>query len=258
TLHTGRDAAPAESYDVRSTPLRVEVAFKRQNGQTRRLQQVVRLDAGSERVEFHTNVDWRETHTLLKAQFPLAVRARNATYEMAFGYAERPTHYSTSFDRARYEVPGHRFADLSEHGFGASLLTDSKYGYSCHDGVLAVSLLRSPKSPDPEADMGVHEFAYALVPHAGGWRDAGILAQAAAFNAPLRRTSFALEGSFATVDGGLVLDTVKRAEDSDAIVLRLYEPYGGRGTARVRLAVPFARAHRATLLEEIGDALDAG
>jgi alpha-mannosidase len=256
TLHTGRDVPPADLYDVRSTPLRAEVTFERRVGRSSHLQQVVRLDADSERLEFRTKVDWRESHTLLKAEFPLAVRARNATYEMPFGYAERPTHYSTSFDRARYEVPGHRFADLSEHGFGAALLTDSKYGYSCHDGVLAVSLLRSPKSPDPEADMGVHEFAYALVPHAGDWREAGILARAAAFNAPLRRTSFELEGSFATVDGALVLDTIKRAEDSDAIVLRLYEPYGGRGTARVHLAVPFAHAHRATLLEELGAALD--
>ncbi|HEX6788209.1 MAG TPA: glycoside hydrolase family 38 C-terminal domain-containing protein [Gaiellaceae bacterium] len=255
TLQTGRDAAPAESYDLRSTPLRAEVTFERRLGVSSRLTQTVRLDAGSERLEFHTTVDWHESHTLLKARFPLAVRARNATYETAFGYAERPTHYSTSFDRARYEVPGHRFADLSEHGFGVALLTDSKYGYSCYDGVLSVSLLRSSKSPDPEADMGRHEFAYALLPHAGDWRDAGVLAHAVAFNAPLRRTRLELEGSFATVDGGLVLDTIKRAEDSDAIVLRLYEPYGGRGIARVRLAVPVSSAHRANLLEDEGEAL---
>ena len=87
------------------------------------MRQIVRLDAGSRRLEFHTTVDWHESHTLLKVCFPLAVRAPNATYEMPFGYAERPTHYSTSFDRARYEVPGHRFADLSEHGFGAAVLT---------------------------------------------------------------------------------------------------------------------------------------
>jgi alpha-mannosidase len=255
TLHTGRDAPPAESFDVRTRPLRAEVTFERRLGEASRLTQVVRLDAGSERLEFHTTVDWYESHTLLKARFPLAVRARNATYETAFGYAERPTHYSTSFDRARYEVPGHRFVDLSEHGFGAALLTDSKYGYSCHEGVLSVSLLRSPKSPDPEADMGLHEFAYALVPHAGDWRDAGVLAQAVAFNAPLRYTAFELEGSFAAVDGALVLDTIKRAEDSDAIVLRLYEPYGGRGVARVRLAVPCGAARRTNLLEDGGEEL---
>jgi alpha-mannosidase len=255
TLHTGRDAAPAESYEVvTATPLRAEIAFERPLGEASRARQVVRLDAGSERLEVHTTVDWHESHTLLKVAFPLAVRAPNATYEMPFGYAERPTHYSTSFDRARYEVPGHRFADLSEHGFGAAVLTDSKYGYSCHGGTLRVSLLRSSKSPDPEADMGGHEFAYALLPHAGGWRDGGVLAQAATFNAPLRFTELPLEGSFAAVDGGLVLDTIKRAEDSDAIVLRLYEPYGGRGVAHVRVAARSAR--RANLLEDDGDELE--
>jgi alpha-mannosidase len=243
TLRTRRDAPPATSSEVvTATPLRAEVAFERGIGEASALRQVVRLDAGSERVEFHTTVDWHESHTLLKVCFPLAVRARNATYETAFGYAERPTHYSTSFDRARYEVPGHRFADLSEHGFGASVLTDCKYGYSCYGGELRISLLRAPKSPDPEADMGRHEFAYALLPHAGDWRDGGVLAQAAVFNAPLRRTAFSLE-------------TLKRAEDSDALVLRLYEPYGGRGVARVWLACGVSSARRANLLEDDGEPL---
>ena len=202
---------------------------------------MVRLDAGSRRIEFHTTVDWHEEHKLLKVCFPLAVRAPYATYEMPFGYAERPTHFSTSFDRARYEVPGHRFADLSEHGFGAALLTESKYGYSCYGSELRSSLLRSPKAPDPDADMGRHEFAYALYPHVGGWREAGVLAEAIRFNAPIRWTD-GVGGSFASVDdANLMLDTIKRAEDSDALVLRLYEAHGARGTARVRLASAPAR-----------------
>jgi alpha-mannosidase len=249
TLHTGRDAPPAESYDViTETPLRVEIAFTYPT-----MRQIVRLDAGSPRLEFHTTVDWHESHTLLKVRFPLDIRSPSATYEMPFGYAERPTHYSTSFDRAKYEVPGHRFADLSEHGFGAALLTDSKYGYSCFGGNLRISLLRSPKSPDPEADMGTHEFAYALLPHAGGWRDGGVLREAVLFNAPLRWTSGVPTQSLAIAEGGLVLDTIKRAEDSDALVLRLYEPHGGRGVARVRIAA--SRARRANLLEDDGQEL---
>jgi alpha-mannosidase len=258
TLGTARDAQPAASFEVvTETPLRVEVAFERPLGGLSRMRQVVRLDAGSPRLEFRTEIDWHESHTLLKAGFPLAVRAPNATYEMPFGYAERPTHYSTSFDRARYEVPGHRFADLSEHGFGAALLSDSKYGFSCYGGDLKLTLLRSPKSPDPEADMGRHAFAYALMPHAGGWRDGGVLREAVLFNAPLRWTADdgLLERSFATVDGDLVLDTIKRAEDSDAVVLRLYEPYGGRGESRVTLDMGFASVRRANLLEEPGEAV---
>jgi len=182
--------------------------------------------------------------------FPVAVRATSATYEAPFGYAERPTHFSNSFDRARYEVPGHRFADLSEHGFGAALLTDSKYGYSCYGNELRISLLRSPKSPDPEADLGRHTFAYALYPHTGGWREAGVLAEAIRFNAPLRWTR-GVGRSFASVDDpNLVLDTVKRGERDDGIVLRLYEAHGGRGTARVHLWSTPMRARLANALED--------
>jgi alpha-mannosidase len=241
---------------VLQSPLRVEIAFEREIGERSRATQVVRLDAGSPRIEFHTTVDWHEERQFLKTCFPLAVRAPTATYEMQFGYAERPTHYSTSWDRARYEVPGHRFADLTEHGFGAALLTDSKYGYSCYDGDLRISLLRSPKSPDPEADMGRHEFTYALLPHAGGWREAGVVAEALRFNVPVRWVAAAPREPLATVDDpNLVLDTVKRAEDSDALVLRLYDAHGARGSARLRLGVPFDRAVLTNLLEDEGDAL---
>ena len=174
---------------------------------------------------------------------------------MPFGFAERPTHYSTSADAARYEVPAHRWADLSEHGFGVALLNDSKYGYSCFGGTLRLSLLRSPKSPDPDADMGRHRFAYAVMPHGGDWRSAGVVGEATRFNAPLRLT--ARIEQFAEVDDpNLILETVKRAEDSDAIVLRLYEPYGARGVARVRLNVPFSAARRANALEDDGEALE--
>lgn len=251
-LRTRRDCPPAESWEVvTASPLRAELAFERPLGEASRMLQVVRLDAGSRRLEVHTTVDWHESHTLLKVCFPLAVRSRNATYEMPFGYAERPTHYSTSWDRARYEVPGHRFADLSEHGFGVAVLTDSKYGYSCYGNELRVSLLRSPKSPDPEADQGRHEFVYALLPHPDGWREAGVLAEAVRFNAPLRWTSVSVPQSLAAVDDpNLVLDTIKRAEDSDALVLRLYEAHGARGTARLRLGVPFHAACPASGLEE--------
>jgi alpha-mannosidase len=257
-LETRRDAGPADSWHVvTSSPLRGEIAFERRIGEASTMRQVVRLDAGSRRLEFHTEVDWHESHKLLKVCFPLAVRARTATYEMPFGFAERPTHFSTSFDRARYEVPGHRWSDLSEHGFGAALLTDSKYGYSGYGNELRISLLRAPKSPDPEADMGRHEFAYALLPHAGGWRDAGVVSEGARFNADIRWGRCTPAGSLAAVDDtNLVLDTIKRAEDSDDLVLRLYEAHGGRGVARLQLGIPFESARRANALEEDGEPIE--
>jgi alpha-mannosidase len=251
-LETRQDCAPAEGIaELSSSPLRAEAVFDRQVGEGSTLRQSIRLDAGAHRIEVHTVADWHESHRLLKVAFPLAVHAHEATYETAFGVARRPTHFSTRHDLARYEVPGHRFADMSEHGFGVALLSDSKYGYSAFGDTLRMSLLRAPKSPDPEADMGEHAFAYALYPHEGGWQDGGVLAEAAAFNAPLRWGTGLNRGAWMRVDPpGLVLDTVKLAEDSDALVLRLYEPYGGRGTARIELALPFTTARHSNLLED--------
>jgi alpha-mannosidase len=251
-LETVRDAPPATACTVLSSGLmRAEVAIERPIGAHSTMRQVVRLDAGSPRLEFRCEADWRESNTMLKVLFPVAVHAANATYQMQFGHAERPTHYSTSHDLARYEVPGHRFADLSEHGFGVALLTDCKYGYSTYGNEMRISLLRSPKKPDPVADMGAHAFAYAVMPHAGGWREAGVVAEAARFETPVRWAPATEERSFFSVDDpNVVLDTVKRAEDSDALVLRLYECHGARGTARVRLGVPFATARLCNLLED--------
>ena len=226
--------------------MRAEVVFDRDW-----ITQTVRLDAGSRRLSVHLEVNWQLDRKLLKVAFPLAVHATDVTYEVAFGAVQRPTHYSSRADLARYEVPGHRWADMSEHGFGVAVLTDSKYGYSAFGNTLRISLLRAPCNPDPEADRGTHTFAYALLPHAGTWQDAGVVAEAAAFNSPIRFG--AVPSSLASATGGLVLDTIKRAEDSDALILRLYEPHGGRGTARVR--VPARQAFRANILEEPGDEL---
>ncbi len=157
-------------------------------------------------------------------------------------------------------MPGHRFADLSEHGFGVALLTDCKYGYSsCYGNEMRISLLRSPTEPDPQADIGRHEFAYARaaarrrLARGRRGRRGGALQRAAALGA-----GAAVPGSFASVDDpNLVLDTVKRAEDSDALVLRLYEAHGARGTARLRVGVPFADgASRATCSRIAGEPLE--
>jgi alpha-mannosidase len=252
-LETVTTIAPAVSVALlRADPLRAEVAIEWRFGQASAMRQVVRLDAGSPRLEFHCETDWHERHTLLKVLFPVAVRAANATYQMQFGHTERPTHYTTSHDEARFEVPGHRFADLSEHGFGVALLTDCKYGYSTYENRMRVSLLRSPTYPDPEADMGTHQFAYAVMPHAGGWREAGVVAEAARFEMPFRWVSGSLPARswFAVDDPNLVLDTVKRAEDSEALLLRLYEAHGARGRTRIRLGIPFERAEICNLLED--------
>ncbi|XP_036125436.1 alpha-mannosidase 2C1 isoform X2 [Molossus molossus] len=132
-----------------------------------RLSQEVVLDVGCPYVRFHTEVHWHEDHKFLKVEFPARVRSPQATYEVQFGHLQRPTHQNTSWDWARFEVWAHRWMDLSEHGFGLALLNDCKYGASVRGSVLSLSLLRAPKAPDATADMGRHEFTYALMPHKG-------------------------------------------------------------------------------------------
>jgi hypothetical protein len=129
-------------------------------------------------------VQWQEHRTLLRVLFPTTIECDHATYEVQFGAVKRPTHRSTTWDAAKFEVCAHRWMDYSERGLGLSLLNESKYGHSCHDGVLGLSLLRAPKHPDPNADLGEQEFSYALVPHEGSWQDANIMAQAELFNTP--------------------------------------------------------------------------
>jgi alpha-mannosidase len=259
-LETREDTPAATSAQLlRAEPLRAELAFERPVGAHSSLRQVVRLDADAARLEFHCAIDWREDRTVLKVRFPVDVHAPSATYEMQFGVAERPTHYSTRRDLAQYEVPGHRFADLSEHGFGVALLSAATYGWSTHGGDMRITLLRAPRWPDPDADRGRHEVAFAILPHAGGWQDAGVTAEALRFNAPLLWAPIEPGARFATDTPGLFGDTVKRAEDTGALIVRLYEAHGGRGTARLRVGLPFAGATFTNLLEDhVADAVVEG
>jgi alpha-mannosidase len=234
-------------------PLRASVRFTRRFGGSTLWQRMV-LDAGSRVLRFETDVDWQEEHKLLKVAFPVAVRSARATYEIQFGHVERTTHTNTSWDLAHFEVCAHRWADLGEAGYGVALLNDCKYGYDILGSVMRLSLLRAPTHPDPTADRGRQRFTYALMPHPGDFREAGVIAAAEDLNAPLRVVS---SGSSAGARRSLiglstpqvVVEAVKRAEDSDAIIVRLYEAWGGRCRARMRTTLPARRAALCDLLE---------
>jgi alpha-mannosidase len=239
-------------------PLRVELAFFHRIGERSELEQRVRLDAGAARLEVRCRVDWQERNRLLRVAFPLRVRSPEATLGAQFGVHRTPTHRNTDADLARFEVPGLGFADLSEHGRGAALLSSTSYGFSVSDGVVRLSLLRAPTDPDPDADQGEHELAYAILPHRGSWQQAGVAREAVAFERPPRVVSEATAGAaFAESDSeDLMLDTLKRSEDGRDLVVRMHEAHGGRGVARLRLALDHGPAVRANALEDPGEELE--
>lgn len=254
-LEKRRDIGPAHADRViEAGPLRVAVEFAYQLSPTSSLVQTVSLTALSPRLDFTTEVEWHESHKFLKVEFPLALRAAAATYEIQYGHVQRPTHWNTSWDLARFEVPAQRWADLSEPDFGVALLNDCKYGYAVHGNIMRLSLLRSPKLPDPDADMGHHTFRYALLPHVGTPQGAGVVAEAYRFNVPLligRTTATPGEVSFLSVDApAVVIDWVKQAEDSAALIVRLYEAHGTHARARLTSPLPVRSAAVCNLLEE--------
>ncbi|WP_098742787.1 alpha-mannosidase [Paenibacillus sp. EZ-K15] len=216
------------------------------------------------RIDFKTQVSWNESHKLLKVGFPIGVVADKATYEIPFGTIERPTHRNTSWEQAQYEVCGHRFADVSEHGYGVSLINDCKYGYDIQDSTIRLSLLRAPKWPDVTADLGEHEFTYSLYPHNGDWRSAGIVRKAAELNHELPYVrARSNQGSRPAVHSFIpfeshhvILDTVKRAEDGSGYILRMYESAGGRDEVALSWPYPYESVHLSNALEEELEQLD--
>jgi alpha-mannosidase len=253
----GAEIGGIEAIEVVETgPLRGAVRVRR-TWRDSRIEQTYRLLTGSRRLDVVTHIDWHERQTYLQARFPLAVHSHEATYETLYGVTRRPTHRNTSWDAARYEVGGHRFADLSEPDYGVALLTDAKYGYSAHGNVLRLSLLRSPLYPDPGADEGRHAFTYSLYPHPGDWTAGNVVAEAFALNSPLIAVPAAGSGSQGGIDQFLALDglplslgSLKRAEDGEGLILRLHEPHGNRGRATLRFARRVERIARVNLLEE--------
>lgn len=239
---------------VEKGPLRAALAFEYALSPHSKLTQTVQLNAISPRLDFNTEVEWHERHKFLKVEFPLNVRSANATYEIQFGHLQRPTHFNTSWDMARFEVVAHKWADLSDPLFGVALLNDSKYGYATHGNVMRLSLLRAPTSPDPEADQGHHIFRYALLPHTGSPQTAGVIAEGYCFNNPLQifptASNPGQQSYFSLSDPQGVIDTVKKAEDSEDIIVRLYESQGTHGVIRLMSTLPVASARRCNLLED--------
>lgn len=225
------------------------------------IEQRIALSHDSPRLDFETVIHWRERHILLKVAFPVDVLAPTATYEIQWGNVTRPTHRNTSWDWARFETCAQKWVDLSEGGYGVSLLNDGKYGHDIHANVIRLSLLRSPTSPDPEADQGEQRVTYSLFPHAGGW-DERTVAAAYALNDPLivapgsGAAARAVESLLAVDAPHVVIETVKRAENGQGLIVRLYESQRRRGPVTLTAGFPLAQVWRTNLLEQNQEALD--
>jgi alpha-mannosidase len=222
--------------------------------------QDVILYHGLDRIDFRTDADWWEEKTMLKVAFPLTVQDTVATYEIPYGTITRSTQLRNSWETARREVPALRWADMSANGYGVTLLNSAKYGHDIKGNVMRLSLLRSPKWPDPTADRGKHSITYALQPHSGTWREAGSVARGYEYNTPLLATftgvhagTLPAKQSFVRLTpANLVLTTMKRAEDSRAWVIQWYETSGQNSTAELELPATPKSARLTNFLEEPG------
>jgi alpha-mannosidase len=200
---------------------------------------------------------------MLKAAFPLTVLDPVATYEIPYGTITRSTQQNTSWEKAQIEVPAQRWADISAAGYGVSLLTKTKHGFDIKENVVRLSLLRSPKWPDPTADRGKHSIEYALYPHHKTWKEAGTVRRGLEYNRPLLAVMTtphkgSLPPTHAFVAAGpsnIILTSIKKEEEGNAWVLQWYESEGKGTEAAVTLPVNPVRAVISNFLEEDGTAV---
>ncbi|GAC1316625.1 MAG: alpha-mannosidase [Chloroflexota bacterium] len=224
-------------------------------GAQSRVHQRMHVYARSRRIDFVTHVDWHERQSLLKVGFTTGIRNRRATYEIQFGTIDRPTHRNTSWEEAAFEVPAQRWVDLSDATYGVALLADCKHGYSVQGDTLWLSLLKGAVNPDPDADRGEHRFTYSLLPHAAGLAEVRRAAYALTRPMVSRQESAhagRLSSTFSlasTESSSAVVETLKWAEDEDALIARVYEADGGVVRTPLTLGIPIAHADEVTLLE---------
>ena len=229
-----------------------------------------------DRIDFVTEADWWEDHVMLKVAFEVAAEDTVATYEIPFGTIQRPTTMRNKWEKARFEVSQQQWSDLTDASkeFGISLLNRAKYGGDIHDNVIRLSLLRSPKWPDPMADMGKHQIEYALYPHERCWKGGKTMQKGYEYNYPLlaklvnsHKGKLPKTHSFVSIEpANIILHTIKKAEPEMSFsshsstgeniwVLRLFEAYGKETEAVISLPRILRRAVLSNILEEDGEKL---
>ena len=190
------------------------------------------------RIDFVTNVDWREKKQLLKVAFPVDVRSTMATYDVQFGNVKRPTHWNTSWDMARFETVAQQWVDLSQRDYGVSLLNNCKYGHDIKDNVIRLTLLKSATHPDPVQDQGEQNFTYSLLPHTGDFVEGNTVKRAYELNQPLTYINGVMKEDIKTKmfnfnDAYILVDAIKKSEDEDMVVLRFHEYSGSKQNVKI-------------------------
>lgn len=233
----------AVTIEVLSTgPLMASIRVLK-NYEASTIEQIIRVYHDSARIDFETRVDWHEENVMLRVNFPVNVKGNRAAYDIQFGNLERDTHFNTSWDIAKFEVCAHKWADLSEYGYGVALLNNCKYGYSVKDGVLGLTLLKAPNWPNPAADRGCHEFTYSLLPHEGKWQEGKVQEEAYKLNC---KPYAVLEGphigmlatslSFISVDAeNVIVEVVKEQEEGNDTIIRLFESFNKRTNVKLTI-----------------------
>lgn len=275
-LETRKELPPGNVSILESGPLKASVLVETKISEESWIKTTISLQAAvggaGAYVGFASEIEWHEDKKFLKVEFPVDVHNTEASYETQYGIVRRPTHYNTTWDMAKFEVCCHRWADLSEHGFGVSILNDCKYGFATVGNVMRLSLIRAPKAPDAHADMGRHTFRYAILPHQGAVGETTIRA-AAEFNIPMiiaHRDSCdaaAVQNTIGTLSlsgsPSIILDHVKRGEDDEdismgglptrkgkSVILRFYDSLGGRASTCLTSKHPIKRAYKTNILED--------
>ncbi|KAI8986966.1 galactose mutarotase-like domain-containing protein [Pilobolus umbonatus] len=249
---------------VSEGPLKAELCFTHKISDVSTIEQIISLTCIGKWIEFDSTVQWHESHQCLKVEFSWDIISDYATYDIQYGVIRRPNHYNTTIDSAKFEVCGHKFADLSESNYGVALMNDCKYGYATHGSTQRLTLLRSPKGPDEHADMGQHQFKYAVYPHSNNYALSDVMQSALEFNTPVSirhavnseaKSGVILSSLFEVIPStNIIIDTVKLAEDDNDkgkhIIIRLYEAYGGKCKAQLKSPLNIKKILISNILED--------
>lgn len=225
--------------------------------------QTIWLYEDIKKIDFDTEVDWKQEHLLVKTAFPVCIHSDRATYEIQFGTVERPTHSNTSWDAAKFEVCAHKYCDYAEYGYGVAMLNDCKYGHDIHNGVMRLTMIKSATHPNPDADRCKHIFTYSIVPHEGDYRAAGVVQLAYDLNDPMQALEIGeqtgvLSDRYSLItlsQSNVIMETIKKAEDGDGYIMRMYETYNQQSNVDLKFGFEAKQCVLCDLMENKIDTL---